>query len=48
MAIAFYEERMKLAAAMKLLFDRKLTNAAGGNAAMRVGGNRILVTPSMM
>lgn len=48
MAIAYYEERNRLACTMKLLFDRKLTNAAGGNAAMRVAENRILVTPSMM
>ncbi len=46
--IMYFEERCKLARTMKLLFDRKLTNAAGGNAAMRVGENRILVTPSMM
>ncbi len=44
----FHEERCKLAATMKLLFDRKLTNAAGGNAAVRVADNRILVTPSLM
>ncbi len=48
MSISYYEERKKLARAMKLLFDRKLTNAAGGNAAVRVGENRIIVTPSMM
>ncbi len=46
--IRFYEERKKLAEAMKLLFERKLTNAAGGNAAMRVAENMIVVTPSMM
>ena len=33
---------------MKLLSDRKLTNAAGGNAAVRVAENRIIITPSMM
>lgn len=48
MLISYYEERKKLAKTMKLLFDRKLTNAAGGNAAMRVDENRIIVTPSMM
>lgn len=48
MEISYYEERTKLAAAMKLLFERKLTNAAGGNAAVRVAENRIIVTPSMM
>lgn len=46
--ISFFEERSKLAKIMKLLFDRKLTNAAGGNAAVRVSDNLIIVTPSMM
>lgn len=46
--MSFYEERDKLAKTMKLLFDRRLTNAAGGNAAVRVADNRIIVTPSMM
>ncbi len=48
MSISYLGERKKLAKTMKLLFDRKLTNAAGGNAAMRVDENRIIVTPSMM
>jgi L-fuculose-phosphate aldolase len=30
------------------MWDRRLTNAAGGNLAVRVDKNRILVTPSMM
>ncbi len=46
--IRYYDERMKLARFMKLLFDRKLTNAAGGNAAVRLDDDLILVTPSMM
>ena len=46
--IKFYDERMKLARFMKLLFDRKLTNAAGGNAAVRLDDNLMLMTPSMM
>lgn len=41
-------EREKLCKIMKLMFQRKLTNAAGGNAAMRVAEGVILVTPSMM
>ena len=48
MSIQYCEERKKLAKTMKLLWDRKLTNAAGGNAAMRVAENRIIITPSMM
>ena len=43
MAIQFYEERKKLAKTMKLLWDRKLTNAAG-ECAMRVAENRIIIT----
>jgi L-fuculose-phosphate aldolase len=46
--IKYCDERMKLARFMKLLFDRKLTNAAGGNAAVRLDDGQILVTPSMM
>jgi L-fuculose-phosphate aldolase len=46
--ISYYEERQKLAKYMKQLFDRKLTNAAGGNAAVRIDGKLIIVTPSMM
>ena len=30
------------------LWERRLTNAAGGNMAMRVDDNRILLSPSMM
>ncbi|MEA5069060.1 MAG: class II aldolase/adducin family protein, partial [Christensenellaceae bacterium] len=30
------------------MWQRRLTNAAGGNFAVRVAENRILVTPSMM
>jgi len=32
----------------KAMWDRKLTNAAGGNFAVKVAENRILVSPSMM
>lgn len=46
--IMFFEQRQRLAKTMKLLFDRKLTNAAGGNAAVRLSDNLIMVTPSMM
>lgn len=46
--IKYYEERLKLARTMKLLFDRNLTNAAGGNAAVRLEDNLIMATPSMM
>jgi L-fuculose-phosphate aldolase len=46
--ILYYQERFNLARTMKLLFDRKFTNAAGGNAAVRVNEKHILITPSMM
>lgn len=49
MACLKYEtQRWELVSAMQLLFERKLTNAAGGNAAVRVSDEHILVTPSMM
>jgi L-fuculose-phosphate aldolase len=32
----------------KAMWDRKLTNAAGGNFAVKVDENRILISPSMM
>jgi L-fuculose-phosphate aldolase len=32
----------------RAMWDRKLTNAAGGNFAVRVADNRILISPSMM
>ena len=32
----------------KAMWDRKLTNAAGGNFAVKVAENRILASPSMM
>jgi L-fuculose-phosphate aldolase len=32
----------------KAMWDRKLTNAAGGNFTVRVADDRILISPSMM
>lgn len=46
--LKYVNERIKLARFMKLLFDRRLTNAAGGNAAVRLEDNLMLVTPTMM
>lgn len=46
--IMYFQQRENLAKTMKLLFDRKLTNAAGGNAAVRVNDQHIIITPSMM
>jgi L-fuculose-phosphate aldolase len=42
------EERRKLLQIATDLWERRLTNAAGGNLAMRVDDNRVLVSPSMM
>ncbi len=44
----YMAERKKLLEMATDLWERKLTNAAGGNLAMRVDENRMLVTPSMM
>ncbi len=44
----FLEERKALKEIVKLMFDRRLTNAAGGNLAVQVAPNKILVSPSMM
>ncbi len=44
----YLEERRKLLQMATDLWERKLTNAAGGNLAMRVDDNRILLSPSMM
>ena len=44
----YMAERKKLLEMTTDLWERRLTNAAGGNLAMRVDENRMLVTPSMM
>lgn len=48
MELSFLEERKALKEIVKLMFDRKLTNAAGGNVAVEVEKGKLLVTPSMM
>ena len=44
----YMAERRKLLQMASDLWERRLTNAAGGNLAMRVDDNRILLSPSMM
>lgn len=44
----YIEERKKIMEMAADLWERRLTNAAGGNLAMRVGENRVLLSPSMM
>jgi L-fuculose-phosphate aldolase len=46
--LQFLETRYQMKKVAKAMWDRKLTNAAGGNFAVRVADNRILVSPSMM
>ncbi|MCF0145561.1 MAG: class II aldolase/adducin family protein [Eubacterium sp.] len=48
MNLSYYEMRCEMATVAKIMYDRKLTNAAGGNFAVRVDENRILLSPSMM
>jgi L-fuculose-phosphate aldolase len=46
--LSYLEMRQEMVITAKNLWDRRLTNAAGGNFAVRVDENRILVTPSLM
>ncbi len=42
----FTEERTELAAFMRRIYERQLTTSTGGNASLRLGDGRILITPS--
>lgn len=46
--LSYLEIRKAICETVKTMWDRRLTNAAGGNLAVRVAENRILITPSMM
>lgn len=46
--LSYYEMRLEMAKVARMMWDRRLTNAAGGNFAVRVDDNRILISPSMM
>ena len=48
MNLSYYDMRVEMSKVAKLMFDRRLTNAAGGNFSVRVDENRILLSPSMM
>lgn len=48
MGLNYLEMREEMCLTAKLMWERRLTNAAGGNFAVRVADNRILVTPSLM
>lgn len=44
----FLEERKQICEVAKIMFDRNLTNAAGGNISMRINEKYILMTPTLM
>lgn len=46
--LSYIELREEMCKTAKLMWDRRLTNAAGGNFAVRADENRILITPSLM
>ncbi len=46
--LSYIEMREEMVTVAKMMWDRRLTNAAGGNFAARVDDNRILITPSLM
>jgi len=46
--LSYLEMRKEMCKTAKLMWDRRLTNSAGGNFAVRVDENRILISPSLM
>lgn len=46
--LSYYEMRVEMCKVAKNMWNRRLTNAAGGNFAVKVEENRILITPSLM
>lgn len=46
--LSYIEMREEMCVVARMMWERRLTNAAGGNFAVRVDENRILSTPSMM
>lgn len=46
--LQYLETREQMKKIAKAMWDRKLTNAAGGNFAVKVAQNCILISPSMM
>lgn len=45
---SYIEQRREMSKVCHYIWDRKLTNSAGGNFAVRVDENRILISPSLM
>lgn len=48
MSCSYYEMRVEMSKVAKMMWDKRLTNAAGGNFSVKVDENRILLSPSMM
>ncbi|WP_312694981.1 class II aldolase/adducin family protein [Caproiciproducens sp.] len=46
--LSYIEERREMVKVAHYMWDRRLTNSAGGNFAVKVADNRILITPSLM
>lgn len=46
--LSYLEMREEMCITARNMWERRLTNAAGGNFAVRVDDNRILITPSLM
>jgi L-fuculose-phosphate aldolase len=44
----FLDERKQVCEVARIMFDRNLTNAAGGNISMRIDEKYILMTPTLM
>lgn len=44
----FRKEREELCEVVRIMFDRNLTNAAGGNASVRVNEDYVIMTPTLM
>ena len=48
MSISYLKDREDMCKVAHYMWDRRLTNAAGGNFAVRVDDDRILMSPSLM
>lgn len=48
MELSYYDMRVEMCKVAKLMSEKRLTNAAGGNFSVKVDENRILLSPSMM
>ncbi|BCU81333.1 L-fuculose-phosphate aldolase [Polycladomyces abyssicola] len=44
----YFEERKDLCEVARMMFDRLLTNAAGGNISVKMSDSRFIMTPSLM